>query len=150
MTKNKETVLFTLNITLRLLAICLVVAALVALVFSVTKEPIAKGELARKEAAIRTIFPEVASFDENEFIEVDGINLIYDVKNAEGQQIGWCVDYTGSSDFGGDVNMMIGIGMDGRAVTVQILSHSETYIDRYLDENGCYTGSDLQAGATMS
>ena len=156
MAKNKEAVLFTLNITLRLLAICLAVAALVALVFTVTKDPIAEGDRARKEEAIRTLFADAASFDTDSTLQGDGVNEVYRVKNAAGVTIGLCIDYTGVSEYGGDVNMMVGVDPSGRVIGLQVISHAETFIDRYTDENGCYTGidqpdgADVSAGATMS
>ncbi len=153
---NKKTVLYAANITARLLLICLVVAALVAAVFVLTEKPIAEGERARKESAIRLIFAEANGFEEDAAITGDGINTVYVVKDANAAPLGWCVDYTGTSDYGGDVNMMIGVGLDGKVTGVQVISHAETFIDRYLDEENRYTGvknaygEDLSAGATMS
>lgn len=154
--KNKSSVTFVLNIMLRLLVICLAVAALTALVFVVTKAPIEAGDRARKEDAIRLIFPQAADFKEDAAVTGEGINAVYAVTDAGGAHIGWCVDYTGTSDYGGDVNMMIGVGLDGKATGVQIISHAETFIDRYLDDENRYTGvekaygEDISAGATMS
>lgn len=153
---NKRTVTYTVNIMLRLLVICLAVATLTALVYTVTKEPIEKGDRARKEAAIRLIFPELSAFPEDESITGEGINAVYAVTDANGAHIGWCVDYTGTSDYGGDVNMMVGVDPTGRVSGVQIISHAETFIDRYLDGENRYAGvekaygEDLSAGATMS
>jgi electron transport complex protein RnfG len=146
---DRKTVGGVVNITLRLLVICLVVAALTALVYAVTVDPIAKGESARKESAIRGIFAEAASFAETELMG-DGINAVYRVSDGEAKEIGWCVDYTGSSEYGGAVNMMIGVGRDGKVLGLQVISHGETFMDRYLDENGRYTGAELSAGATFS
>lgn len=154
--QNKKAVTYTVNIMLRLLVICLVVAALTALVYAVTKAPIAAGERARKEAAIRTIFPQADAFTEDDGVTGEGFNAVYAVTDAQGTAIGWCVDYTGTSDYGGDVNMMVGVSAERRVIGVQIISHSETFIDRYLDDAGRYTGvdaargDDLSAGATMS
>ena len=153
---NKKTVWSVANIALRLLVICLAVAALTALVFAVTKDPIEEGERTRKEEAIRLIFTEADSFTEDASIVLDGANAVYAVTDANGAQLGFCVDYTGNSDYGGAVNMMIGVGVDGKVVGLQVISHAETFIDRYLDENSRYTGvdaaygTDLSAGATMS
>ncbi|MBQ8356540.1 MAG: FMN-binding protein [Clostridia bacterium] len=153
---NKKTVWSVANIGLRLLIICLVVAALTALVYAVTKDPIAEGELARKEEAIRLIFVDAADFAEDPAIVGTGVNTAFSVTDAAGNALGWCVDYTGTSDYGGDVNMMIGVGNDRKVIGVQIISHSETFIDRYLDDENRYTGidqaygTDLSAGATMS
>ena len=153
---NKKTVWGVTNIALRLLVICLAVAALTALVYAVTKDPIEEGERARKEEAIRLIFTEADSFTEDASIVLDGANAVYAVTDASGARLGFCVDYTGNSDYGGAVNMMIGVGADGKVVGLQVISHAETFIDRYLDDNSRYTGigeaygADLSAGATMS
>lgn len=155
MVKRKEAVLSVLNITWRLLVICLAVAALVALVYAVTEKPIADGELARKEEAIRTLFPNVVTIQEEPGIEAEGIQTVYAIYDSD-RIIGFCVDYVGISEYGGDVNMMIGVGADGKVVGLQVISHSETFMDRYTDETGCYTGigqpfgADVSAGATMS
>lgn len=146
---NKKTVWSVTNIALRLLAICLVVAALTALVYAVTADPIAEGERTRKENAIRAIFADADTYTESD-ITGEGINAVYRVADSAAQNIGWCVDYMGNSDYGGAVNMMIGVGLDGKVTGVQVISHAETFIDRYLDDEGCYTGADVSAGATLS
>lgn len=152
---NKKTVWGVTNIALRLLVICLAVAALTALVYGVTKDPIADGERKSKEAAIRNIFADYGSSEEIE-LAADGFQAVYAVYDASAAHIGWCVDYVGTSDYGGDVSMMIGVGTDGRVNGVQVINHAETFIDRYLDGKNCYTGigqphgADLSAGATMS
>ena len=154
--QNKKVVTYAVNIMLRLLVICLAVATLTALVYAVTKAPIEEGERTRKEAAIRLIFVDAAAFTEDGAVEGDGINAVYAVTDADGAHIGWCVDYTGTSDYGGDVNMMVGVSPECRVIGVQIISHAETFIDRYLDGEGRYVGvektygEDLSAGATMS
>ena len=146
-----------LNVTWRLLVICLAVAALVALVFEITKGPIADGEITRKEEAVRAIFPETDTMEEGKTqLKDDRVNAVYDVKNAAGVFIGWCVDYVGTSEYGGDVSMMIGVAPNGKVVGLQVISHAETFIDRYTDDKGMYTGigqpygADISAGATMS
>ncbi len=146
---NKKTVWGVTSIALRLLVICLTVAALTALVYAVTEKPIAAGERARKEDAICAIFTDAASFEETDMTG-EGINAVYRVSDAAAQGLGWCVDYTGNSDYGGAVNMMIGVGLDGKVTGLQVISHSETFMDRYLDDSGRYNGADLSAGATMS
>ena len=153
---NKKTVWSVTNIALRLLAVCLVVAALTALVYNVTKTTIEEGDRFRKETAIRNIFAACSSYEEIELTDDEGFNAVYQVFDEGENALGWCVDYTGTSDYGGDVNMMIGVGLDGKANGVQIISHSETFIDRYLDGDQSYTGidksygEDLSSGATMS
>ena len=157
MAKNKQAVLAVFNVTWRLLVICLAVAALVALVFEITKGPIAEGEITRKKEAVRAIFPESDTMEEGKTQLKDSrVNVVYDVADADGIFIGWCVDYVGTSEYGGDVSMMIGVDPNGKVVGLQVISHAETFIDRYTDDKGMYTGIglpygvDISAGATMS
>jgi len=152
---NNKTALHIVSVAARLLAVCLVVAALVALVFAVTKDRIAKDEWARKEDAIREIFPAVSRFEERTDVTAPGVNAVYTVYGENGV-IGYCVDYTGKSDYGGDVAMMIGVDAGNHVCGVKIISHGETFINRYLDDKNMYTGvgaergADISAGATLS
>ena len=71
------------NMTLCLLAICLVCSALLAGVYALTAEPIAAAAAAKNEAAIKEVLPEVAvAIEEERTVEVDGqaysYNLAYD------------------------------------------------------------------------
>jgi len=84
---NKKTVWAVTNIALRLLVICLVVAALTALIYAVTKEPIEKGDRARKEEAIRNIFVDFGSYAADD-LTADGFNEVYRVYNADAALIG--------------------------------------------------------------
>ena len=153
---NNSVLRTVVRVALPLLLICLVVSALVALVYGITEGPIAEGERARKEEAIRLIFTDAASFEEDASRKGEGVNAVYAVKNEGGTVIGYCVDYTGTSDYGGDVNMMIGVSTNGKVTGLQVISHAETFIDRYTDADGRYTGvdaprgSDVSAGATLS
>ena len=154
--ENKKMAKTLLRVAVPLLAICLVVSALVALVQYVTKEPIAEGERARKEQAIRLIFADAADFEEAPHGDAAGVNALYVVKDREGAEIGWCVDYVGVSDYGGDINMMVGVDPAGKVTGLQIISHAETFLDRYTADEGRYLGvdtprgDDLSAGATLS
>lgn len=153
---NNKSALHIISVGARLLAVCLVVAALVALVYAVTKGPIADGEKKRKEDAIRGIFADCDTFEEQKDVGADGVNAVFRVYDKDKNLLGYCVDYTGKSDYGGDVAMMIGVDTANKVTGVQIISHSETFIDRYLDDNKMYTGvesergADISAGATLS
>ena len=133
MQNSNKSALHIISVGARLLAVCLVVAALVALVYAVTKDPIAKGEQERKESAIREIFPACAAFEEKD-VRADGVNAVFSVYDQDRNLLGYCVDYTGKSDYGGDVSMMIGVDAADKITGVQIISHSETFIDRYLND----------------
>ena len=108
------------RVTWRLLAVCLVVAALTAAVFAVTKEPIESGERARKEEAMRLFFPELSTYAE-EKTTASGVNALYLVKDKDGGALGWCVDFSGNSDYGGEVAMMIGVSLEGKVTGLQLV-----------------------------
>lgn len=155
---RKNDILHLLSVSARLLIICMVVAGLVAAVYALTEDPIQKGEEERKEAALFAAMPGAHSYalHKETLPDISGVNAVYDMKDEAGNLLGFCVDFTGYSAYGGDIGMMISLGTDGSVRSVAVLSHSETFIDRYLDADGYYTGvqsergSDLSAGATLS
>ena len=148
--KNNRPLGSTINVAARLLCICLVVAALTAAVFCVTEGPIARGETERKNEAIRHIFTEMERAEEKKEITGDGVRAVFAVYDSDGALLGYCVDFVGNSEYGGDVSMMIGVDRNNDIKGLQVISHSETFIDRYLDENNICTGADVSAGATLS
>ena len=83
------------NMTVCLLAICLVCSGLLAAVYALTAEPIAAAAAAKNEAAIKEVLPESAvAIEEERTIEVDGqtytYNLAYDQQgNTVGCAILW-------------------------------------------------------------
>ena len=73
------------NMTLCLLAICLVCSALLAGVYALTKEPIDAAAKAKNEAAIKEVLPETAAvIEEERTVDFEGqsyaYNLAYDEK----------------------------------------------------------------------
>ncbi len=131
---------------LPLLIICTVTAILLATVNALTVPTISENERLQKEEAIKFLIPDLTEFKEID--APDGINALYEVKCSDGK-LEYCADVTSKSRYGGDVSMMVAVFHDGNA-SVKIISHSETYIDRYLDSDGKYSGADAIAGATYS
>ena len=72
------------NMTICLLAICLVCSGLLAGVYALTKEPIDAASKAKNEAAIKEVLPEeVAKIEEERSIEVDGVTYTYNLAYDE-------------------------------------------------------------------
>ncbi len=106
--------------TISLFIICVVVAFLLAGTNELTKAPIAKIQAETSQAAMKSVVPEAESF---ETIQDDPqVNAGYD---ASGNLVGYAIPsvYKG---YGGDVEIMVGVGVSGDVTGVEILSHEET------------------------
>jgi electron transport complex protein RnfG len=115
------------NMTLCLLAICLVCSALLAGVYALTAEPIAAAAAAKNEAAIKEVLPEVAvAIEEERTVEVDGqaysYNLAYD---EQGNTVG-CAINVSALGFGGPIVIKVGFDVNGCICNTKVLSQAET------------------------
>ena len=111
------------NMTLCLMAICLVCSALLAGVYALTKEPIAVAEKAKNEAAIKSVLPkEAVDFaDEKEYKSYKYV-AAYD---ANGDLVGCAIDVA-PVGFGGPIKIKVGFNVDGIIWNTKVLSQSET------------------------
>ncbi len=104
-----------------LMAICVCVALMLAVVNKVTKDRIAENEVKAKQEAILDIFKdgsEVTPF------ELASGETVYIVKNGD-TLLGYCVDAVGTG-YVDEISMMIGIGTDHKVTGARIVSMSET------------------------
>ena len=111
------------NMTLCLLAICLVCSALLAGVYALTAEPIAAAAAAKNEAAIKEVLPETAvAIEEERTVEMDGqaysYNLAYD---EQGNTVG-CAINVSALGFGGPIVIKVGFNAEGLIWTPKVLS----------------------------
>lgn len=105
---------------LSLSIICLVCSALLGVVYSITKDPIAAVETQKVNAAIAAVLPE---FDSTEYSE-EGESQIYTAKKGE-EVAGYAIKVK-TSGFGGSLQMMVGFQPDGTIYNTSVISHSET------------------------
>lgn len=115
---------YYIRITCSLLAICAVVALLLATVNIFTRDIIAANAQKEREQAVTDIYPSMTVMKEQENDWLDGVNTVYAVYEND-VWIGYAVDLN-SRGFGGDINMIVGIGADGAVTGVRVISHSET------------------------
>ena len=109
------------NMVLCLFGVCLVCAAILGVVYSVTEEPIKEASRKALELSIGQVLPEggqisgAQAADGFEYYEslVDGSVAAYAVKST-------------SIGFGGPLTIMVGILPDGTVYNTSVLSHSET------------------------
>ncbi len=115
---------YYIRITCSLLAICAVVACLLAAVNIFTRDIIAANAQKEREKAVADIYPAMTSMKAQENDWLDGVNNVYAIYDNEAW-IGYAVDLD-SRGFGGVINMIVGIGTDGTVAGVRVISHSET------------------------
>ena len=116
------------NMTLCLLAICLVCSSLLAGVYALTKEPILKAANEKNEKAIKDVLPESAVvIGEEETVEYKGQNYAYNLAfDADSTEVGCAINVSAAGGFGGPILMKVGFDSDGVIWNVKVLSHSET------------------------
>lgn len=105
--------------TVSLFLICIVVAVLLAGTNELTKGPIAEIEKATAAEAMLSVCPDAESFEAAEDAEA------YKGLDASGNTVGFAIpsSYKG---YGGDVEIMVGISVDGKVTGVEILTCEET------------------------
>ena len=124
-----------------LCGITLVAGALLGGVYEMTKAPIDAANLAAKEAAYRTVFPDAASFDAGDLAdkipaaneEIAGLGygkVIVDEavsgKDASGAEVGYVVTSTSKDGYGGAITVSVGIEADGTVSGIEFLTLAET------------------------
>ena len=158
--KNKKTPVA--KIIASLTVICAVIAAMLAAVNAFTADRIAKNTELEKENSIRKIFGSYITAEEYTDFESPEEMYVYLVYKSN-MLYGYCVNVF-PSGFGGQINMMVGIGADSDIAGVNIVSMSETpglgsktntrdFLSGYEGKKGKITlGADIDAvsGATIS
>lgn len=116
--KTESTVMYVLRLTLTLLIITALVAALLAGVNSVTKPIIDALNEAKIQQAIDAVLP--GGGQSVPFTDSTGlIRTVY----ASGK--GYAVQVT-PSGFNGEIEMMVGVDTEGKIIAISIINHSET------------------------
>ena len=120
--KIKEIVIPALSLFIN----CIVVTALLGLTKAVTAPKIEELAVETQEAAKKEVLADAASFGDAEQTQLSGTTYTY-YKGlaADGSVMGYVVE-TGSKGYGGDISLMVGVGVDGTVQGVSILSINET------------------------
>ena len=115
------------NMSLCLMVICLVCSALLAGVYALTADPIAKAAQAKNESAIKEVLPDTAvTIEEESSIVVDGQTYTYNRAFDElGNTVGCAVNVS-TNGFGGPIVIKVGFGVDGVIWNTKVLSQAET------------------------
>lgn len=112
----------TIKLILVLTIICAVSSALLAAVYSKTKDPIAASlELRTAKAAAKVMPAGVATPDKKVVGEIT-----FFIAKQDGQIAAVAVEGRSKNGYGGDIVLMVGLGADGKLVNYQKLVANET------------------------
>lgn len=109
--------------TISLFLICLVVAFLLAGTNELTKEPIAQLQVQKADEAKLQVCPYAVSFDGQETTDVPV--EFYRGYDENGNVVGYAIP-SSHKGYGGEVEIMVGISLQGEITGVNILSINET------------------------
>ncbi|MCD8037145.1 MAG: RnfABCDGE type electron transport complex subunit G [Clostridiales bacterium] len=110
--------------------ICIVCAGLLGVAESVTREPIRVQNEATANAGKQKVFADAVSFEEIELADdenVDGtsVSSANVAVDASGEVLGYVVEVL-PNGFGGSIDLMVGVDLDGVVTGISVLSHSES------------------------
>lgn len=125
--------------TLILTAITVVSGSLLGVVYNITKDPIAAAQENAKQEAFRSVLSEASSFESYSSFDVesaaaflgeigstDDITEVVQGISESGDPVGYVVNVTSHSGYGGDIQISVGILEDGTVQGIEMLSISET------------------------
>ena len=116
-----------INMTVCLLAICLVCSGLLAAVYALTAEPIAAAAAAKNEAAIKEVLPETAvKIEEERTVEFEGASYAYSLAYDELGNVVGCAINVAPVGFGGPIAIKVGFDINGVIWNTKVLSQAET------------------------
>ena len=116
-----------INMTVCLLAICLVCSGLLAAVYALTAEPIAAAAAAKNEAAIKEVLPETAvKIEEERTVEIEGASYAYNLAYDELGNVVGCAINVAPVGFGGPIAIKVGFDVNGVIWNTKVLSQAET------------------------
>ncbi len=117
-----------MKLVLVLSMICLVSGILMALVYNVTAEPIARAREAARMDALRQVLPPTAAAPklEESTITYEGQEIPVVYARYDGQLLATVLQVKTAEGYGGDIELMAGILPDGSIQGIAILDHKET------------------------
>ena len=117
--KTESQVMFILRLTVTLLLICVVMAAALAGVNSITAPKIAQLNYEKTQKAIEAVLPGGGDAVEGYTDETGLVSTVYQGEN------GYAVEVA-PSGFGGAITMMVGVDNEGNVAGISVVSHAET------------------------
>jgi len=110
-----------------LTGISLLVAALLASIYSLTQEPIEASKTAKQQNAIKEVLPSFARLDEPVPVEIKGIIFsIYKAFDTNQRFVGAAVESSSKNGFNGEIKVIVGFDKEMNIVNYSILEQKET------------------------
>ncbi|MGP1621010.1 MAG: RnfABCDGE type electron transport complex subunit G [Candidatus Cryptobacteroides sp.] len=113
------------NMSLSLFVTCFACSAILAGVYAVTAEPIAKTNENILKTSIGKVLPDGGEISDAKHCEVGGLPSEYYTCLIDGTPAAYAIKST-VVGFGGPVAIMVGITVDGTIYNTSVLSHTET------------------------
>ena len=118
--KTETNTQYILRLTLTLLLIAVVVAALLAVVNRITAPIIARGTAEKTQKAIAQVLPGGYEEQITQFADETGlVSKVY--KGAKGYAV-----EVAPAGFDGAITMMVGIDLEGKVLGISVISHTES------------------------
>ena len=117
--KTESTFAHIMRLTITLLTICAVVAAVLAGVNMITKDAIAANQAKKTQDALAVVLPEAGTLQK---VDITGDAGIISEVYTDGENYAVKVLPSG---FDGTITMMVGIS-DGKITGISVISHTET------------------------
>jgi electron transport complex protein RnfG len=117
------------NMVISLVSITLAASTALALVYNVTKAPIAKVQIENKNASIQLVLPafDNAPFAEQFKIESEGNDsLVCYPAKSNGQLVGIAIETSSNKGYSGKISIMVGFKPDGTINNYSVIEHKET------------------------
>ncbi len=109
------------NMLLSLVTICVVAAAALAGIYSLTEGQIKKQQIEKQQQAILKVLPDGAEIAEPE--TVDGLTVYRATLN--GEPAGAAIEVS-EMGFGGEQKIIVGFDQEGKIFNYEVLAHQET------------------------
>lgn len=116
------------NMVLTLFLVTLFASTALGFIYELTKGPIEKAKLEKKNMAIQQVVPEYDNNpnDEAYEVEVDDATLTLYPAKKEGKTVGVAVETFTTKGFSGEFRLMVGFNDDGTINNISVLEHAET------------------------
>ena len=115
------------NMALALFVITAVAGMALAVVYSVTKEPILASQKAKINNAIKMVIPEFDTMTDTTLLPETGKDSIRIYSLMKGtENSGYAVETYTDMGFSGRFTLMVGITSDGAMRNIEVLEHKET------------------------
>ncbi len=114
---------------IKLVIVCVVAAAVLAMVYDITKEPI---RIAIEQETIKAVKSVVTGYTDDMIIDTVTVTengsdfIIYTVKDETGNIVGRSISTFSMNGYGGTMCFMLGVKPDNKISGIYVLSHKET------------------------